>query len=372
MPTPTVPEFLLPPDGSTVSGSVLLTWTPSFIPPGNDAVELEAKGASLSGGYADAVIPGEPVQLEAKGASRSGGYAEAEIPGEGGGDGLTKTAHGLLARYEAGSGTHPFDTDDWSAPGLFTLSLDEGALLCERTGGTQSGWRAIRCDPVAASSAPRHVQAVVMRDNDSPSVSWGGVVLRLATDNFLAFVTGGGSVGRSTDRHILAARDDSSTETHLQSVANISPQKVRGEPYRLSLAVEGDWDYRSYDFDADHTMSGTGDEGEVSPGGVGFAIDTGASAGSDFRLDEFYVTAGARFSVSGLPSGATVQVLDASENVLTSAEEDGGTAVVDMLAVAYPDAVEVVVRDDGDSVLATLTPENGVWGGDAYTYAEPE
>src|SRR5690606_5593965 len=64
---------------------------------------------------------------------------------------------------------------------------------------------------------------------------------------------------------------------------------------------------------------------------------------------------------TGLPAGYSVRI---GEMVEAAA---GGEAVFDLLAVALPLASDTIeVLDGSGNVVAALTPDGGVWGGDVY------
>jgi len=72
---------------------------------------------------------------------------------------------------------------------------------------------------------------------------------------------------------------------------------------------------------------------------------------------------------SNLPSGYKGRILGAADAVLATATEVGGTAEVDCTDVWLDDAVAVVVLDASNVEQARVTPADGVWGGDVYTFS---
>jgi hypothetical protein len=79
------------------------------------------------------------------------------------------------------------------------------------------------------------------------------------------------------------------------------------------------------------------------------------------HMDNVGISNANSITVSGLPTG-----WDAVCGGVT-ATEVGGTATLDMADVAFPQA-NISIRDASDTVMFTLTPSDGVWGGDVLQH----
>ncbi|MCW5591064.1 MAG: hypothetical protein KIS74_03095 [Burkholderiales bacterium] len=72
--------------------------------------------------------------------------------------------------------------------------------------------------------------------------------------------------------------------------------------------------------------------------------------------------------VENLPAGWDAQILDATDSVLATAAESGGTATLDCLTLVFPNPRKIRVRDDLGATIDTFVISGGVWGGDVYEF----
>src|SRR5690606_4098742 len=169
------------------------------------------------------------------------------------------------------------------------------------------------------------------------------------------------SYGRPQGELTGLAQNTGNTETPIAQGERV-PARASGVDYRFSLWVDGA-EVVGYDHDNALTISGTSTT--HTSGGVGCALGGGSSGR---RYSAYYVMADRYLRVTGLPAGYSVRI---GELVEAAA---GGEAVFDLLAVAFPlvsDTIEVL--DGSGNVVAALTPDGGIWGGDEYEFSgEPE
>lgn len=429
MAAPTTPQFTSPANNATVSGNVLIQWTPSTIPddptPPTDTTAPVFASASVPSAGTTVVVnlteTGSPPVLPASGvtgwtvsvngsprtvssATRTGStqitltvasaiqsgdtvtvsYSPGNVTdsasppnamaatsnrsvtnnstqGGGGGSGITRTASGLLARFDSSNPSFAFDLDDWAwnAEHL-DVSIDEdGRLLVEEV--SRPGTQGVAHITTVAAGSKRAVQILHDRDQISTS-NWCGPVVHANPSETREKVMALASTRRSPDRFGLEEQPASGSAVWGDFV-DLGSNKNGTIPYRVSVSADGKqyWGY-------DHT-TGTRRDYDATSNGIRSSGLVGVGLGTEWTaLHEFYATAGHILTVTGLPAGSSVEVRDASDNVLASAAESSGTANVDMLAVEYPSAVKVAVVQGG-SDLATASPAGGVWGGDAYTYS---
>lgn len=94
--------------------------------------------------------------------------------------------------------------------------------------------------------------------------------------------------------------------------------------------------------------------------------------GSDSTVDyggywrKLAVMKGATITCSGLPSGYKLRVNGSGGPTAT---ESGGTATVSCTSLQFPTST-VEVLDGSNTVKATFTSTDDVWGGDAYSYSQ--
>jgi hypothetical protein len=139
--------------------------------------------------------------------------------------------------------------------------------------------------------------------------------------------------------------------------------RAKTTDYWLSLFADGT-DYYGYDFLDDAVLSATC---VVAAGGAGFIYQLQASDTLSDLVKRFYACSDRYLVVTDLPTGWKAKVRNNAGGTLAEATESSGEASVDMLKVKPTEAHDLVVTDGGDVVQATVTPGDGLWGGDEYS-----
>ncbi|HKJ87169.1 MAG TPA: hypothetical protein VKA48_01430 [Gammaproteobacteria bacterium] len=260
-----------------------------------------------------------------------------------------------MARHEAGDATYPFATADWDVPADVTKSLSSGRLRLAMP-GTDGNWRDALYNGVA-SRAKAFVQALVRSASQSNATSRG--VAAHVTDITAGSNDSAGlssTVENSTELSRLIEWVNAGATVHTSQVCSA---KAVGTDYRFSLFVDGS-SAEGYDFDA--ALSHLATLGTQASGQLGItSTNNGAmEASAFFAMADRYVT------VQDVPTGGSAEVLDTGDVVLASAAESGGVATIDVLQVAFPAPAKVQVQDDQGAVVGSVSPTDGVWGGDVY------
>lgn len=274
-----------------------------------------------------------------------------------GGDGLTLVSSGLLARFEEDSTEYPFDVNDWIGDSIHTVSLTaSGRLRIQRS--SSQGWFGVILDTIPERDTV-FIQGDYQRFSGSTS-NWCGLGAHTQDDHKTMFA-GISSTRRSPELHGIEQIWDGGSGALVNTTVP-SKQLTRDEPHRLSFSAKVG-DFRTYDFTSENYLEGSFTGVQPLSGKVAAVINT-----TFMEFVSYLVMTDDHLEVTGLPSGATVEVRDAEDNVLASAVENGGTARVDMLDVNCLLAKTVAVVVDAADV-DTLTPPDGVWGGDSYTFS---
>jgi hypothetical protein len=267
----------------------------------------------------------------------------------------------LLARYEYDKAAFPFATADWeTTAGSFSLS--GGALV--HAGGTVGAYNAAR-RVGSTARASTFVQAVFRVPNsnypalvchftDITPASFNGVGMFLQID------------GTSLPTILREFVNSGAASPHAGDQLTSSQTKAINTDYRVvvhgdGLAIGG------YDFaNPNHLTRDASTQDEGRTGVLRFS-NTALHIRRWFECPSRFVT------VTGLPSGAVVQVRNSIDAVLATANEDGsGTAAVSMHSVVLETAVKLVVLQFGD-ILATYEPssEGIIEPGETYTLTDP-
>lgn len=274
---------------------------------------------------------------------------------------LSRTSSGLLARYIAGDATDPFDAGDWTTS-VGTLSLDGSGNL-QITGLAQGNTPQIYHNSLGAFGEVL-LFATVRFSNLPPSAiveiglaahmedpAGSAVVARffrdssLTSDEFIGLLEG----GATTD------------QTEIDPVEN-NYTTFTG----VALHVDGQ-DKEMYDQAEGLTHQITGEAD--SSGLIGMYCRRGpANDITAWQWGSWFAFSGRNVTVTGLPIGSTVEILDAADSVLASGSASGGSAVIDMIQEVWPGPVKVRVKNSGGTAIATLEPSDGVWGGDTYAF----
>ncbi|MFP3947145.1 MAG: hypothetical protein ACLFWG_00310 [Longimicrobiales bacterium] len=135
--------------------------------------------------------------------------------------------------------------------------------------------------------------------------------------------------------------------------------KEEGSDHRVRVFVaEGITDLQTLDVDPTFVLSVLDTDAPDLQDWYGLQVGDGSNAG-DSDFDEFFVC-GREIVVTGLETGEKIQV-----DERTPVEESGGEVRIDPEGWALP-ATTVKVLDPDDNEVASLTPGDGVWGGDEY------
>lgn len=114
---------------------------------------------------------------------------------------------------------------------------------------------------------------------------------------------------------------------------------------------------------AANAMSGTNaDENHTGRGAVGGGA-TGASGFSD--CDDLAVYRNNSVVVNNLPTDWDIVV---GGKIAT---ESSGTATIDLAELTMPQT-DIQIRNDGDLVQLTFTPDGGIWGGDIFDFDQDD
>lgn len=148
------------------------------------------------------------------------------------------------------------------------------------------------------------------------------------------------------------------------------------DAYWMSFWAKDNGDYAMWDeFAASldpSTFERTGVHGRTS-GLMGLGV-TGSSevqATPQLHTDRQFGVKGRYVTINGAPAGYSGEVLTVGGTVIASGSEVGGVILIDMvnlgIGVSPKDVVSVRLKDDGGSVVHTLSPALGVWGGSVFT-----
>lgn len=271
---------------------------------------------------------------------------------------LTRTTLGRLAAYSsapvAGISV-AFSAGDWVAATGLGISVVSGRLRVTAPGAASN--RVSRLTTVVARSDVA-VQAVW--EQSSGGGFGGGVAARASSEaiplaNVRAVQPNGGS-------EVEGVREQGG----VQDIATVASRTL---PQRQTLWVHGT-DASAYFSGPDTTYAITG---VTTPAGnVGVWTSSGSAYHREFST--FYAITTPILTVTGLPTGWDVQILDGSDNVLATAAESGGTANVDFTELDWSLPRTLRIRDEDGTPVPGLseTPAEGIWGGDAWELSIPD
>ena len=267
---------------------------------------------------------------------------------------LIRTTAGLLFRDQ-------FDRAD-GAPGSDWTVIDgtweivSGRL---RSSGTVSGFYRIRLsDDALAARNLMYVQCAARRftDSDRPALlgrldhTTGGAGSHYSIDFVVAWWYSNNKIS-----HLY--KTVAGTTTELQWV--FQTQNTNTD-YVLGLLCR-DSDQRGY-FEGAPKQTGSDTALNSMTGRAGLQHQKIGTASTGAEFSDFIVCSDNRIICTGLPTGWKLRV-----GALT-ATESSGTATLDLAGTILP-AATVNVLDDSDVQQDTLSPADGVWGGDEYVYA---
>lgn len=273
---------------------------------------------------------------------------------------LVENASGLLARHDY-DGLAPFVLANWTFMTGSSGAISGGALRITMNTGAI---RYARYD-LLAGRGKMYVQGVVR-----------GVTV--VGSNLQIGVAAHMEVGASPDSAVnvrysmaRAGSDVVATQSQLNGVNDASvvtniAARVVAVDHRLSLFVDGD-DYIGYDHTSAVEQNATGAPvtGLIT-GQLGIAGNSGGGNGGVCDIRRLYAMSDRYITVSGLPAGSTVNVLDGASAVIVSGAAVAGAVSLDVWKKILP-AVTIEVRDASAVLLATLAPAAGIWGGSQFT-----
>ena len=293
----------------------------------------------------------------------------------------SRTVSGLIQRNVALDADDPFLATDWDffgtdASPAHGVDVGTGRLSCQDTGNGGNNLHGM-VNNVMAAEATGMVQATGRRRGGDTGFPTFGV-LGAATIN---------------DDGTGAGDPDIDAYGYRKGITAIFGQPRNGITYNPTenfdldtggavVAIDEDIDFimrwepdayegwNSKDDTVDTVANATT---EFASGRAGM-FGTGTTLGvaqtlfdfSLYNIHDDYLVYG-----SNLPSGYKLKILGAADAVLATATESGGTAQVDCMDVWLADALAIIITDGSDVEVDRVTPTEGVWGGDVYTYSTP-
>lgn len=272
---------------------------------------------------------------------------------------LVRDSSGKRAAYSSSPVapiSEAFDLADWIEDGPGALSITSGELGYTNAGSDNDVTiREVASENVAQDA---FIQVVVSQASNG-STPTHGAALRMdavaAPNNKFVEIRGSSLAGGTFGLVERAAG------TTLQTA--LTTESAWALPTRLSFAALGS-DAWGYDFD---TLESYALSGLTVDGTFAGWVKHGGSGGASRRISDYYRMTSRYLTVSGLPSGAVVRILDALDAELATAGESGGGASVDLLQVEFPRPRKVQVLDSLGAPIGAIEPSDGVWGGDVYS-----
>lgn len=293
---------------------------------------------------------------------------------------LTRETSGLLARHVYDSTSIPFSIGQWDpSTDSNGVSLQSGRVRFQ--GGQSSVGRWCRYTGVAA----RGKQLIFARVrsngpvNTPNSAGAHGIIAHKSTDaqddfvvhRVFSQVDWSGGLSSENSRNSIGTielDDNGFLNSDVEQFTFLSQTKAADDyqtARRMMLFVDGST-AGGYEFlrGKSSTIATTRTSGHA---GIYSRWSSGVTQ-IYTELEGWWQMADKVVTVTGVPTGGDVQILNAADSVLATAAESGGTATIDILAeqLSYPGPVKIRVRDDVASVIDTLEPGDGIWGGDVY------
>lgn len=290
-----------------------------------------AAGDQIAWGWAGKVTPTGT-------AAEDGGGGETSTDGK-----LKRTSVGLVRQED-------FDGDltEWIEREGGSWRIVDGRLYCDAAGLFE--WQALtaRADMVVQAFYYRGINDLIFRLHGR--WQWGG-----SSSAFRSYL--GEARGTAGDHRLAVETAGAASRTAL---ATDPANPVEGSWETVKVRVVGD-EQGAWWSDTDVALSAadaqlTGETGRV-------AI---SSSHNGLYVSKVFVCQSNKITVNGLPAG--YKVIVTGQSLADATVEDGtGTAVHDCGGMFFGFGT-VLIYDDTDTLVTSLTPAEGVYGGDTYQF----